>query len=125
MNLLELLNIEIMTSTPTKVLLQMPISSKHLQPFGLVHGGLNTVLAETAASIGANLKLASSQHAVGIDVQTHHLKTVTQGQGILYVCATPLSQTHSLQVWQAYTYLTPDTKTSFSTITLKNSHQSE
>ena len=120
MNLLELLNIKIITSTPTKVVLQMPISAKHLQPFGLLHGGLNTVLAETAASIGANLKLASYQHAIGIDVQTHHLKAVTQG--LLYVCATPLSQNHSLQVWQAYTYLTPDIKTSFSTVTLKNSH---
>lgn len=49
MNLLENLGIHQDLVTKDRVELSMPIQAKHLQPYGIVHGGINTVLAETAA----------------------------------------------------------------------------
>ena len=36
---------------------RMPVDARTRQPFGLLHGGCSVVLAETLASIGANLCL--------------------------------------------------------------------
>ena len=46
----------------------MEIDEKSHQPYGYVHGGMNAVLVETAASIGANHILEGSV-AMGLDVE--------------------------------------------------------
>ena len=74
MNLLEELEINQELLSKTEVRLTMPIKPKHLQPYGLLHGGLNAVLAESAASLGANLYCQPDQFPVGLDITTHHLK---------------------------------------------------
>ncbi|UQS83125.1 PaaI family thioesterase [Bombilactobacillus thymidiniphilus] len=118
MNLIESLHIQTVTKTPEKVVLQMPVTAEVKQPFGLVHGGINAVLAETAASIGANLTLDTEHVAVGLQINTNHLRSVQTG--ILYVQAVPVKIGHQVQVWQATTYQVDVTKaTSFSTVNLK------
>ena len=64
MNLLENLGIHQDLVTKDRVELSMPVQAKHLQPYGIVHGGINTVLAETAASLGANANVAPGRIAV-------------------------------------------------------------
>ena len=59
----------------------------HKQPYGLVHGGLNGVLIETACSLGANENVPENTFAVGIDLQVNHLRSVHDGS--LTVIATP------------------------------------
>src|SRR5699024_2087993 len=54
-------------------LVEMPISDMALQPSGFVHGGINVVLAETAASIGATYKLADDKIAFGMEVNCNHI----------------------------------------------------
>ncbi len=51
MNLLENLGIKTIILQKDYVKLELPITAKLLQPYGLVHGGINAVLAETAASL--------------------------------------------------------------------------
>lgn len=51
----------------------------HKQPYGLVHGGLNGVLIETACSLGANENVPENTFAVGIDLQVNHLRSVHDG----------------------------------------------
>jgi 1,4-dihydroxy-2-naphthoyl-CoA hydrolase len=44
----------------------MPADSRTFQPFGLIHGGANVVLAETLGSIGANFVIDQEKfYAVG------------------------------------------------------------
>ena len=117
MNLLEELEINQELLSKTEVRLTMPIKPKHLQPYGLLHGGLNAVLAESAASLGTNLYCQPDQFPVGLDITTHHLKAAQAGK-TLTVIAKPLSTGRTIHVWQAKTYLN-QTVTSFSTITLK------
>ncbi|MCF7522700.1 hypothetical protein L3X07_03690 [Levilactobacillus brevis] len=40
---------------------------------------MNGVLAETAASLGANANLDADQVAVGVNLTVQHLQAVTQG----------------------------------------------
>ena len=79
MNLLENLGIKTIILQKDYVKLELPITAKLLQPYGLVQGGSNAVLAETAASLGANENLASGQVAVGVNITTQHLRKASSG----------------------------------------------
>lgn len=59
----------------------MPADTRTFQPFGLVHGGANVVLAETLGSIGANLLVDNSKfYCVGQEVNANHLRGVRSGK---------------------------------------------
>lgn len=99
MNLIDLFNIKTELLTPTKVVLTMEIKPEHQQPYGLMHGGVSCVLAETAASLGANQNLdLKKQVAVGLDLQTTHLKPMQLGQ--IQAIAKPIKVGRQVQTWQ-------------------------
>lgn len=76
----------------------MPVTSDHHQPFGLLHGGVSVVLAETAASIGGHLAAPEGATAVGIEVNANHVRPVREGR--VTVTATPLHTGRTTQVWE-------------------------
>ncbi len=86
---------EIIEAGPQRVHLRLALGPEHLQPFGLVHGGVHTTLAETAASIAACLN--AGRAAVGISNHTQFLRAV--GDGVLDAIATPLHTGRSIQLW--------------------------
>lgn len=98
MHLLDYLNIETTELSKEKVILSMKIEEFHKQPYGILHGGMNGVLIETACSLGANEQLAEGFYAAGIDLQINHLKSVVNGN--LTVIATADRIGRSLQVWE-------------------------
>lgn len=103
MNLLEYLEIKTKAKSPEKVILSMTIADCHKQPYGLMHGGINGVLIETACSLGANEHLKGKEtYAIGVDLQVNHLKSVCSGQ--LTVFATPDHVGGTIQVWKAAIY---------------------
>ena len=58
----------------------MPADRRTFQPYKLVHGGANIVLAETLASLGGSLTLDPDSHyCVGQEVNANHLRPVTSG----------------------------------------------
>lgn len=77
---LEVLNIEVVAIDEEAVVLHMPITDAARQPLGLLHGGVNMVLAETAASIHAAwcVDLAEKMPA-GIEINGSHLRPATDG----------------------------------------------
>lgn len=94
----ELLGIELEEAGPERVVATMPVTSKHHQPLGLLHGGVSVVLAETAASIGGHLAAPEGSTAVGIEVNANHVRSVREGR--LRATATPLHVGRSTQVWE-------------------------
>lgn len=58
---------------------KMPVHAQTHQPFGLLHGGLNVVLAETLGSCGAYYASAPGFHTVGLEVNANHLRGVKEG----------------------------------------------
>lgn len=102
MNLLEHLNIQIKQTSPEQVELALVVRDIHKQPFGIMHGGMNGVLIETACSLGANQNVKSNEYCVGVDLQVNHLRAVTSGE--LTIRAIPDKVGHTIQVWQATVY---------------------
>lgn len=62
------------------IVLEMPIGDHARQPFGMLHGGVSMLLAESAASMHACWGVDLSERVpVGIDINGSHLNSATQG----------------------------------------------
>jgi 1,4-dihydroxy-2-naphthoyl-CoA hydrolase len=95
----------------------MPADKRTHQPFGIVHGGANCVLAETLGSIAANMTCNPKEaHAVGLSITTNHIKAVRNGLIKGMAKATHLGRT--TQVWEIKTYNTNEQLTSLTTLTM-------
>jgi uncharacterized protein (TIGR00369 family) len=80
-----LMGLEIDEVSPTRVTAHLEVTEKHLQPYGLVHGGVYAAIAETVASIGAMVAAAadgSGRGAVGLENHTSFLRASRAGQRI-------------------------------------------
>ena len=58
---------------------RVPVDARTKQPYGLLHGGVSVVLAETLGSCGAAFTCPEGHRAVGLDINANHLKGATQG----------------------------------------------
>ncbi|QQD85952.1 PaaI family thioesterase [Jeotgalicoccus sp. ATCC 8456] len=96
--LIELLGINVLEVDDGTCSIDMEITSDALQPFGFVHGGINAVLAETAASIGASHQIEDNQIAFGMELNINHLKA--KRQGTLIAKAVLRHAGKSSQVWE-------------------------
>lgn len=76
----------------------VPVDHRTVQPFGLLHGGVSALLAETVASAAAMLHCADEQVPVGTELNISHLKSIKSGTAI--ATATPLHLGKESQVWQ-------------------------
>ncbi len=101
----------------------LTVDDCHKQPFGVLHGGINGVLIETATSMGAMLnKPSDTTYVVGIDLQVNHLKAVTSG--ILTTIATPNHIGQTTQVWEALILDEDENKIAVGRCTLVNKKNS-
>ncbi len=77
---------------------RVPVDTRTRQPYGLLHGGVSVVLAETLGSCGAAYALPAGYRAVGLDINANHLRGATSGwvTGI----TRPVHVGRSTQVWQ-------------------------
>ena len=76
---------------------RVPVDARTVQPYGLLHGGVSVVLAETLGSCGAAYCAPAGQRVVGLDINANHLKGTTGGwvTGI----SRPVHIGRSTQVW--------------------------
>lgn len=77
---------------------RVPVDHRTHQPFGLLHGGVSVVLAETLGSVGANFACPMGQYAVGLDINANHLRGVRSGWVTGRATAVHIGRT--TQVWQ-------------------------
>lgn len=77
---------------------RVPVDNRTKQPYGLLHGGVSVVLAETLGSCGAAFSCPPGHRAVGLDINANHLKGATSG----WVTGTtrPVHIGRTTQVWQ-------------------------
>ncbi|MBS0403616.1 MAG: hotdog fold thioesterase [Proteobacteria bacterium] len=76
---------------------RVPVNTHTRQPYGLLHGGVSVVLAETLGSCGAAFCCPEGWRAVGLDINANHLRGATAGwvTGV----ARPVHIGRSTQVW--------------------------
>ena len=77
---------------------RVPVDERTRQPYGILHGGVSVVLAETLGSCGAAYCCAPGQRAVGLDINANHLRATTAGW--VTGTARPVHIGRSTQVWQ-------------------------
>jgi len=92
-----LLDIKPVEQGPERVVATMPVTPKHRQPFGVLHGGVNVVLAESVASVGAFLATPEGRVPVGIEVNANHVRSVESGR--LRAVGRPLHTGRTTHVW--------------------------
>jgi len=68
------------------VVARLTVDGRHLQPFGIVHGGVYAAIAEAIASIGAGMNphaRVPGSSVVGLDNHTSFLRATRAGAVIL------------------------------------------
>ena len=82
------------------IVAKMPVDHRTHQPFGILHGGASVVLAETLGSIASYLCLKDprKQHAVGLEINANHIRSVKEGY--VYGRVTPIHVGRSTQIWE-------------------------
>lgn len=93
----ELLDVEVVEASGERVVLRLPVTWKVHQPYGILHGGVSALLAESAASFGAALNVGPDRQVVGIEISASHLRSVRDGH--LIATATPIRAGRTVQVW--------------------------
>ena len=77
---------------------RVPVDKRTVQPYGLLHGGVSVVLAETLGSSAAACAAPPGFRVVGLDINANHLKGVVSGW--VTGTARPVHLGRSTQVWQ-------------------------
>lgn len=80
------------------LLAEMPVDGRHAQPFGVLHGGVSCVLAETVGSLASLMACPEGFYAVGTEISASHLRPVPRGQTVSARC-TPLRVGRTAHVW--------------------------
>ena len=93
-----LLGIETVEASPERVVLRLPVTWRTHQPFGILHGGVSALLAESAASYGGALSVPPGKIVVGIELNASHLRSMREGT--LTAVATPVRRGRTIQVWE-------------------------
>jgi uncharacterized protein (TIGR00369 family) len=83
---------------PDRVVMSWTVDSQHLQPYGIVHGGVYCSAVEATASIGAALWFGERGKVVGAANHTNFLRAAREGR--LVATATPIHRGRSQQLWQ-------------------------
>src|SRR4051812_42617169 len=76
---------------------RVPVDKRTKQPFGLLHGGVSVVLAETLGSCGAIYCTPEGRRVVGLDINANHIRAAVSGW--VTGKTTPVHIGSSTQVW--------------------------
>lgn len=92
------MGLRFVSATEDAVEAELTVGAEHLQPYGIVHGGVYAGIIETVCSTGAALAAAKNgQVVVGVDNHSTFLKATRRGR--LTVHARPLTRGRRTQVW--------------------------
>jgi uncharacterized protein (TIGR00369 family) len=94
----ERLGIEFLEVGDDFIRARVPVDTRTRQPYGLLHGGVSVVLAETLGSCGAAFSCPPGHRAVGLDINANHLRGATSGW--VTAVTRPVHIGRTTQVWQ-------------------------
>jgi uncharacterized protein (TIGR00369 family) len=77
---------------------RVPVDARTRQPYGILHGGVSVVLAETLGSSAAAMASPPGHRAVGLDINANHVRSVSGGW--VTGTARPLHIGRTTHVWQ-------------------------
>ncbi|MBC9226865.1 hotdog fold thioesterase [Aeromicrobium sp. 636] len=92
------LGVEHVELTPDKVVVRFTITDRHLQPFGIPHGGIYCAVHESTASMAGQIWLGTKGVVVGTNNSTDFLRQARNGDTIT-TTATPIHRGRTQQLW--------------------------
>lgn len=92
------LGVEHVEMTADKVVVRFTITDRHLQPFGIPHGGIYCAVHESTASMAGQIWLGTKGVVVGTNNSTDFLRQAKNGDTIT-VTATPIHRGRTQQLW--------------------------
>lgn len=94
------MGVRFVSASRDEVVLEYDVDERHLQPYGIVHGGMHCATIETACSTGAGLEaLQRGQSVVGVENHTSFIRAVRSGT--IRVTAKPITRGRRSQLWEA------------------------
>jgi uncharacterized protein (TIGR00369 family) len=97
--LVENLGIEIDSISETEISGSMPVDTRTVQYYGMLHGGASVALAETLASLGALVHVdPTKEMVVGLEINANHIRGVSAGR--VFARGVPVHVGRKTQVWQ-------------------------
>lgn len=95
----ENLGIEFIEITENAVIARMPVDSRTVQPFRILHGGASAALAETLGSVASMMCVDVEKNVpVGIELNISHLRS--ESKGFVTGHCQPVRVGKSVHVWQ-------------------------
>jgi len=91
------LGVDLQEAGPDRVVAALDVDDRHLQPYGIVHGGVYCSLVETCASVGAALWFGDRGRVVGVANHTDFLRATRHGR--ITATATPVHRGRTQQLW--------------------------
>ena len=82
-----------------ELIAEMPVDSRTVQPFRVLHGGASVALAETLCSVGAWTNISDNKTAVGIEINANHHRAVAEGGNVTAI-STPIQMGRTIHVWE-------------------------
>jgi uncharacterized protein (TIGR00369 family) len=85
------------------VAVEFTVGEQHLQPYGIVHGGVHCGVIETICSMAAGISARKRGHrggVVGLENHTSFVRAVAAG-AVLRARATPITRGRTTHVWEA------------------------
>jgi len=92
------LGVEHVEASSDKVVVRFTIGERHLQPFGIPHGGIYCSVHESTASVAGQIWLGEKGVVVGTHNSTDFIRQAKVGDTIT-VTATPVHRGRSQQLW--------------------------
>lgn len=97
----QFMGVRMVSASRDEVVLEYEVDARHLQPYGIVHGGMHCATIETACSTGAGLNaLENGLAVVGVENHTSFVRAVRAGTKIR-VTAKPITRGRRSQLWEA------------------------
>jgi len=94
----ETLGVELIEVGPDRVVARWTVDGRHLQPFGIVHGGAYCAVHESVASVAAQAWLRDGGLVVGVNNSTDFLRQAKVGAQISTI-GTPVHRGRTMQLW--------------------------
>ena len=95
------LGLEVESVSAERASARLIVGEQHLQPFGVVHGGVYAAIGETLASLGAHSAVQAhgdGMAVVGLENHTSFLRTVGVGATVVAE-AVPVHSGRRVQLW--------------------------
>lgn len=92
------LGIEFVEVAADRLVAEMPVTERVMQPFGYLHGGASVALAESVASVGGFINAGEGKLVFGLEINANHIRPVQSGK--VRATGTPIHVGRTTQVWE-------------------------